>query len=133
MFETKIFETDTDTLKNIGIVSLLTQLSQYLFAQRAKNSAFLTIGWPWPFLCNVKGILTKKDFLPNRFFFIKIPKLLRMKLRHIFQDETDLFTNIFETETCFDQILLDLYQYPQKMEKSRYQEVSIRDVTLWFN
>ena len=50
---------------------LLTQLSQYLFAQRAKNSAFLTIGWPWPFLCNVKGILTKKDFLPNRFFWSK--------------------------------------------------------------
>ena len=34
LFETKIFETDTDTLKNIGIVSLLTQLSQHLFAQK---------------------------------------------------------------------------------------------------
>ena len=42
-------------------------------------------------------------------------------MRHIFQDETDLFTKIFETETCFDQNILDLYQYSQKMEKSRYE------------
>ena len=46
---------------------------------------------------------------------------MRLKLRHIFQDETDLFTKIFETETCFDQNLLDLYQYSKKMEKSRYE------------